>query len=67
MQLDVRTPIGLMFVLVGAILAVYGASTTGSPIYARSLGVNLNLWWGLVLFAFGGLMLLLARLGRKQQ
>ena len=65
MQLDVRTPIGLMFVLVGAILAVYGAATAGSPIYARSLGLNLNLWWGITLFAFGALMLILARLGRK--
>jgi hypothetical protein len=65
MQLDVRTPIGLMFVIVGAILASYGAATSGSPIYARSLGLNLNLWWGIALFVFGGAMLLLARAGRK--
>ena len=65
MQLDVRTPIGLIFVLVGAILAAYGAATSGSPIYGRSLGINLNLWWGIALFVFGGVMLLLARKGRK--
>jgi hypothetical protein len=32
--------------------------------YARSLGININLWWGLVLLAFGALMLWLARRSR---
>jgi len=67
MQLDVRTPIGLMFALVGAILCAYGAATSGSPMYARSLGMNVNLWWGLCLLVFGGVMLLLARMGRKKR
>jgi hypothetical protein len=26
-------------------------------IYQRSLGIDVNLWWGLVLLAFGALML----------
>jgi hypothetical protein len=30
-------------------------------IYARSLGMNVNLWWGLVLLVFGIVMLLLSR------
>ena len=29
-------------------------------IYARSLGINVNLYWGLVLLAFGLVMLRLA-------
>jgi membrane protein implicated in regulation of membrane protease activity len=29
-------------------------------IYERSLGINVNLWWGLVLFAFGAFMLIMA-------
>ena len=29
-------------------------------IYARSLGININLWWGLALLAFGGFMLAMA-------
>jgi hypothetical protein len=34
-------------------------------IYAASLGINVNLWWGLVLLAFGLVMLTLAlRAGR---
>jgi FtsH-binding integral membrane protein len=67
MQLDVRTPIGLMFALVGAILCAYGAATSGAPMYERSLGMNVNLWWGLCLLLFGGVMLLLARIGRRKQ
>jgi hypothetical protein len=57
--LDIRTPIGLMFGIFGLLLVGYGLLTNGSAIYQRSLGVNVNLWWGLVLLAFGGIMLLL--------
>ncbi len=56
MKLDVRLPIGLMFGVFGAMLTVYGL-VSGREIYARSLGVNVNLWWGLVLLAFGLTML----------
>ncbi len=56
MKLDVRLPIGLMFALLGAILVVYGLASNPA-IYARSLGINVNLWWGLVLLVFGALML----------
>ena len=39
----------------------YGACTGGDPMYAQhSLGININLWWGIVMFAFGVVMLLLA-------
>jgi len=39
---------------------------SGNAIYERSLGINVNLWWGLVLLAFGPMMLALAvRAGRK--
>ncbi len=60
MNLDIRLPIGLMFAMVGAILAVYGM-VSDPAIYKRSLGINVNLWWGLVMFLFGAVMLLLAR------
>jgi hypothetical protein len=56
MNLDVRLPIGLMFTILGAILVVYGLASH-SAIYARSLGINVNLWWGLALLAFGLAML----------
>jgi membrane protein implicated in regulation of membrane protease activity len=61
MNLDLRIPMGLMFTLVGAMLTAFGLATRGSAIYALSLGINVNLWWGLVLLAFGLTMLLLGR------
>lgn len=63
MNLDLRLPIGLMFSLFGVMLTVYGV-LSDSAIYVRSLGVNVNLWWGLVLLAFGLVMLGFARRGR---
>jgi hypothetical protein len=66
MILDLRIPMGLMFTLVGAILVAFGLATNGSPIYAASLGINANLWWGLVLLAFGLTMFILGRRGQKK-
>lgn len=59
MGLDIRTPIGLMFTILGLLLTGYGL-VSDQAIYARSLGVNVNLWWGLVLLLFGGVMLYLS-------
>jgi len=56
MNFDLRLPIGLMFSLFGAILTVYGL-LSGPEIYQRSLGINVNLWWGGGLLVFGLLML----------
>ncbi len=61
MNLDLRIPMGLMFLIVGGILSVYGLATMGSPIYAKSVGMNINLIWGLVMLVFGGTMFLLGR------
>ena len=66
MKLDVRLPIGMMFTLLGAILMVFGL-VSDRAIYARSLGINVNLWWGLVLFAFGAVMLTFALRSRRTQ
>jgi hypothetical protein len=58
MGLDIRLPIGLMFSLVGLLLAGYGLITKSSDIYqTHSLGININLIWGLVLLVFGSFML----------
>lgn len=64
MNLDLRLPIGLMFSLFGLMLTVYGL-VSGEAIYARSLGINVNFWWGLVLLAFGLVMLTFALRARK--
>ena len=60
MKLDLRLPIGLMFSIIGALLVVFGL-TSDRAIYERSLVINVNLWWGLVLLVFGLLMLWLVR------
>lgn len=58
MGLDIRTPIGYMFILVGGLLAGYGQFGP-QGIYQRSLGININLRWGIVMLAFGTVMALL--------
>ena len=61
MTLDICWPIGIMFSLVGAMMTVFGLMTKASEeMYKRSLDININLWWGLFLVVFGGLMLLSA-------
>jgi hypothetical protein len=53
MQLDIRTPITLMFGLLGIILTGYGFIKRGDPEMLKpALGININLWWGLVMIAF---------------
>jgi len=66
MNLDLRIPMGLMFTFVGLILTVFGIVTRGSAIYAKSLNINANLYWGVVLLIFGGAMYLLGRRGQKR-
>jgi hypothetical protein len=55
MSLDLRLPIGLLFLLLGALLSVYGL-LSDPAIYAASLGININFWWGLVMMVFGAVM-----------
>lgn len=61
MNLDLRIPMGLMFSIVGGILSIYGLMTRGSPIYGKSVGLNINLIWGVVMLIFGGTMFVLGR------
>ena len=50
---DIRLPMGSLFTILGAILAIYGAVTTNSSIYSASLGMNVNVWTGLGMLVFG--------------
>jgi multisubunit Na+/H+ antiporter MnhG subunit len=65
LNLDIRMPIGLLFLLVGAVLAVFGAVTNADTMYERSLGLNVNLIWGAVLLIFGAIMVVMARRAPK--
>ena len=60
MGLDIRWPMGLLLLLLGGILVVFGAMSDPA-IYSRSLGMNVNLWWGAALALVGGVMVALAR------
>ena len=59
MNFDLRLPVGLMFGVFGLILV--GVGLFGGPaLVEQSLGINLNLWWGLFQLAFAGVMLFFA-------
>jgi multisubunit Na+/H+ antiporter MnhG subunit len=64
MGLDIRIPLGLIFLIIGGIMTVFGLVTRNSAIYERSLDVNLNLTWGFLMFLFGLIMYLI---GRRQK
>jgi hypothetical protein len=65
--MDLRVPIGGLFVALGLILAGYGLMTAGdTEMYRRTFGTNLNLWWGLVMLATGLIFLALARRGARR-
>lgn len=66
MGLDIRLPLGLLFVVTGGMMTVYGLFTRGSAIYGKSLGIDINLIWGVILLLFGLAMLLLAYLDRRR-
>jgi hypothetical protein len=55
MSFDLRLPIGLLFLAFGVILAIDGIVG-----HRLVLDINVNLWWGVVMMVFGGLMLGLA-------
>ena len=65
MSLDLRIPMGLLFLIVGGLLTVFGLFTQGSAIYVHSAGMNINLIWGIVMLVFGGTMFLLGRRADK--
>ncbi len=65
MGLDIRIPLGLLFLATGGLMTVYGLFTQGSAIYEKSLSIDINLIWGLVLLLFGLLMLLLTRTANR--
>jgi hypothetical protein len=56
MRVDLRWAIGLLFLIDGFIL-VYQGIASGSLV----LGINVNLWWGLVMLIFGAVMAAMGR------
>jgi len=61
-MLDIKIPIGLMFFVFGAILTIYGFATNNdTELYQKSQSHNVNLWMGVLMLVFGGVMLLLVK------
>jgi hypothetical protein len=66
--LDIRLPIGGLFSVLGVILTGYGLVNGNSPttgVNSQLVPFNVNLWWGLVMLAFGLGLLLSATFYRK--
>jgi len=57
--LDLKLPIGGLLSAYGVLLTVYGLLTK-KEMYAISLGLNLNLAWGILMLVVGGGFLLAA-------
>jgi len=66
MGLDIRLPLGLLFSIIGLLLLLFGAFSNPA-IYQRSLGININLWWGGVMLGFGVLMFIFGRSGKRKK
>jgi hypothetical protein len=66
MGFDIRIPIGFLFTCLGALLVLFGLFTIQSPIYEHSLGMNINLGWGVVLLIFGLPMIFFAKRSEKR-
>ena len=64
MHLDIRLPMGLLFLALGTILIVYGVMADPAIYAQHSLGQNVNLGWGGIFALFGTAMLWLARRAR---
>jgi hypothetical protein len=64
---DARISMGMLFTLIGTVLTAFGLSTRDHPeVYAKSLGIDANLWWGLALLVFGVAVLALGRYGQAR-
>ena len=55
-RFDIRRIIGGLFLLYGAILAIVGV-VGSDEVKNKAAGINVNLWTGLAMLVFGGLMI----------
>ncbi|MEN9840777.1 MAG: hypothetical protein RL376_577 [Verrucomicrobiota bacterium] len=53
MNLDIKVPMGWFFLITGLLIAGYGLIADPAIYVQRSLGYNVNLYWGIVLAVFG--------------
>jgi hypothetical protein len=53
MNLDIRLPLGILFLIIGGLLAAYGAIHDPLTHHGQHPVVNIDLWWGLAMAVFG--------------
>lgn len=63
--MDLRLPIGYVFTIYGVMLTGYGLFTNGDAMYEKSLEINVNTYWGVVMLVFGLVMLYFAKKAGK--
>lgn len=67
-MLDIRMPIGLLFSILGVLVLSYGLITmSDTAMYALSQGININIWSGVGMCIFGGIMLYFALKAKKKE
>lgn len=67
-MLDIRIPIGLLFAVLGVLVLAFGIATNSDPeMYTKSLQININLWSGLGMTIFGGIMLVWVKFSKKTE
>ncbi|TGK82399.1 hypothetical protein EHQ24_14180 [Leptospira noumeaensis] len=52
-MISLSSILAVLFLMLGLILSLYGLWTWSDPMYEKSLGWNLNLVWGGVVFFVG--------------
>jgi len=66
MRFDLRLPLGLLFAIFGVILIGQGLLAPPAA-NGKSLGLNVNLYWGLAQLAFGAVMLIFVLISRRRR
>jgi len=52
-MISLSSILSALFLILGSILVLYGFFTENDPMYSKTLGWNLNLIWGSVVFVCG--------------
>jgi hypothetical protein len=66
-MVDIRIPIGLMFSIVGVLITGFGFFTmSDTEMYRKSLGINVNIFMGILMLVFGLIFLFFAFRKKKK-
>lgn len=63
--LDLKIPLGCLLTFYGIVLTVYGIFSDKS-MYSKSLGIDINIWWGLIMLVIGVFVLGIVVFGNRK-